>query len=116
MAETNGKGPQVKRREKWLDLPAEYEGFRVKVWVNAPTRLWVALQAADVTEQERQAAAMQLVLETNGWQDFDGAPYPPPSEIKFWEEIPTELAACVFAGLRAEIGRLPNSLAPTNRR
>jgi hypothetical protein len=31
--------PRVKRREVWIEMPEEYEGFRLKMWVNAPSRL-----------------------------------------------------------------------------
>jgi len=112
----NGKAPQIKRRTAWVDLPDEYEGFEVEVWVNAPTRLWMQLQGADGDENDRQAAAEKLILAHNGWLDFEGIEYPPPTDSKFWEDIPTELAACVFAVAYAEMQKLPNSLAPTNRR
>ena len=37
MAEMNGaKGPQIKRREVWLELHEEYEGFKFLAWVTAP--------------------------------------------------------------------------------
>ena len=110
----NGNAPQIQRREKWVDLPDEYPGFRVRIWVNSPTRLWADLGSGD--EQAGQKAAKKLVLEHNGWLDFDGNPYPPPSETAFWEEIPTELAACIMAVAQAEIQKLPNSIMPRRRR
>lgn len=113
MAEMNGKGPQIKRRETWVDLPDEYEGFRIKVWVNAPTALW--RQMGEGEEQETREAASRLVLEHNGWLDFDGEPYPPIGP-DFWEAIPTELAATMIAAANAEMMKLPNSLTPTRRR
>ena len=114
MAETNGHGPQVKRREAWVDLPAEYEGFRFRVWLNAPTRVWGELNGE--SEQQALAALQRLVLEHNGWLDFDGQPYPPASEVKFWEDIPTELAACMLVAAQVEMQKLPNSIAPQKRR
>lgn len=113
---SNGNGPQVQRREAWVDLPEEYAGFKVQVWVNAPTKLFMALRGEDMTEEQLQETASKLVLAHNGWRDFDGNEYPPPSEEAFWVEIPTELAACVFALLQAESFKLPNSLAPKSRR
>lgn len=110
----NGAGPQVKRRTVWVDLPDEYEGFKFELWVNSPTKLWMELNSGD--EARAQAAAEKLVLAHNGWRDFDGNEYPPPSEAGFWEEIPTELAGCIFALAQAEQAKLPNSIAPTNRR
>lgn len=128
----NGSGPQVKRRTRWLALPDEYEGFEVEVWVNAPTRLWMDIQAsteidpdwsddeiaaaASADEARRQVAASKLFLAHNGWRDFDGNEYPPPSEATFWEDIPTELAACIFTLARTATTDLPNSLAPKRRR
>ena len=128
----NGSGPQVKRRTAWVELPDAYEGFEVEVWVNAPTKLWMELQApndidpdlsddeqaeiAKRNEAKRQSAASKMVLAHNGWRDFDGKEYPPPSEPAFWEEIPTEMAACIFALANREMQTLPNSLAPKRRR
>lgn len=109
------QGPQIQRRERWLELPDEYEGFRIKIWLNAPTKLWMALMDSQ-DEKAAQAAAERLVLEHNGWLDFDGNPYPPPSDAAFWEEIPTELAAAVLALAQVAMQDLPNSLAPTKRR
>lgn len=119
MAEMNGAtGPKIQRREKWVDLPNEYEGFKFRVWVNAPTKLWVAVGKAGEEDGETQAqeALKQIVLEHNGWLDFDGNPFPPATSTEFWEEIPTELAACILAATQAEQSKLPNSLAPKRRR
>lgn len=111
---SNGVGPQIKRREKWVELPAEYEGFKFRVWVNAPTKLWNDLQSED--DQAALEAMKKLVLEHNGWLDFDGEPYPPAGETKFWEAIPTELAACILVATQTEMQKLPNSIAPPRRR
>ena len=82
MTETNGHGPQVKRREAWVDLPEAYEGFRFRVWLNAPTRVWGELTGEN--EAQSLGALRSLVLEHNGWLDFDGQPYPPAEEAEFW--------------------------------
>lgn len=126
MTEPNGSAPRVQRREKWLELPGDYAGFQFKVWVNAPTKLWMALgrnaagnreeDEQKASETEAQEAIKQIVLEHNGWLDFDGNPYPPASKTAFWEEIPTELAACMIAATQAEQAKLPNSIAPRRRR
>lgn len=111
---TNSTGPQIKRRETWVDLPKEYDGFSFRVWLNAPARIWTDL--ASDKETTAREAIQKLVLEHNGWLDFDGKPYPLASDPKFWEEIPTELAACMLAASQAEIQKLPNSMAPQRRR
>ena len=114
MAKDTPAAPRIQKREKWIDLPAEYAGFKIKVWVNAPSKLWT-----DIVSQEEaaaQEAATRLVMEHNGWLDFDGEPYPDASDPQFWVEIPTELGACILAAARAEIQKLPNSLAPKRRR
>lgn len=111
-------GPQIQRREKWIDLPDEYAGFRLKIWVNAPTKLWMAVNSASNggSESEAQKAIEKIVLEHNGWRDFDGRPYPPPTSAEFWQEIPTELAACILVATQVEMSNLPNSMAPRKRR
>lgn len=124
MADQNGSGPQIKRRETWIDLPDEYDGFRIKVWVNAPSALWRQMSMGDTDESPEaqeaaskliQEAASKLVLEHNGWLDFEGKPYPPIGP-EFWDEIPTELAATMIAAANAEMMKLPNSLKPNRRR
>ncbi len=115
MSKSNGSRPQIQRRETWLELPAtEYPDFRIKIWANAPTKLWLEIGSGN--EKRAQVAAQKLVIEHNGWLDFDGNEYPPPSETAFWEDIPTELAACIFALAQGEMQKLPNSLMPRNPR
>jgi hypothetical protein len=104
----------VKRREAWVELPTEYEGFKFRVWLNAPSRLWTELTGE--SEAASLTALRSLVLEHNGWRDEEGQPYPPASEARFWEEIPTELAACVLVATQVEMQKLPNSMAPQRRR
>ena len=120
----NGTGPQIKRRESWVELPDEYEGFKFKMWVNAPARIWRDLDPsaqngsdeAEAREGIAQAALRLIVLEHNGWRDFDGELFPPADDPAFWEAIPTELGACVLVAARVEMGKLPNSMAPQRRR
>lgn len=114
MTTNNGTGPQIKRREAWVELPQEYEGFKFRVWLNAPTRLWNDLNNGD--EATALESLKQLVLEHNGWLDFEGQPYPPPDTGDFWEQIPTELAACILTAAQTEMQKLPNSMAPQRRR
>lgn len=116
MSTKNGSAPQIKRRESWVDLPPEYEGFRMRVWLNAPSRFWTSIQNASVDEAEARKALQTIVLEHNGWLDFDGEPYPQPTESGFWEDIPTELAACILSATQYEMGKLPKSIASKNRR
>lgn len=106
--------PQIKKRITEVDLPPEYEGFKVKIWVNAPTKLWAALNGGN--EAVMRESLGQIVVEHNNWLDFDCKPYPPASDPAFWDEIPTELAACILVAAQTEMQRLPNSIAPQRRR
>lgn len=119
-------GPRAMRRERWIDLPSDgdYAGFKFRVWVNHPTQLMIDVMG-DKTEGEtdtdvearRTRALGRMILEHNGWRDEDDKPYPPANEPdRFWAAIPTELAASMMALIRAEVGKLPNSLAPQTRR
>lgn len=108
-------GPQIKRRELWIDLPEEYEGFRVQIWVNAPSKLWSALERSDDESVLRESLA-KIILAHNGWLDFDGRPFPDASDPEFWEEIPTELAGVILVATQTAMGELPNSIAPKRRR
>lgn len=117
-------GPRVQRREVWVDLPSEYAGFRARIWVNAPGHLYSALLSGpstsgeneDTKETKAQDAASKIVLEHNGWLDFDGEPYPPASDPNFWEAIPAELTAVLLIVVRLEMAKLPNSMVPKKRR
>lgn len=107
--------PRIPRREAWVDLPDAYAGFRARVWVNAPQRLWNDVASGD--EARAKSALGQIVLEHNGWLDFDGLPYPPATDPQaLWDAVPTELAAVVMAAAQLEMARLPNSMAPQKRR
>ncbi len=108
--------PRIKRREVWVPLPDEYEGFEFKLWVNAPTRLWNTILDANSTGVEIRVALLTIIIEHNGWLDFEGKPYPPADEPEFWDDIPTELAACIIAASQAETRNLPNSIASRRRR
>lgn len=129
-------GPRIPRREMWMDLPGEYGevGMRVRIWVNYPRSIQNNLMSSD--EKLTKAALLQIVLEHNGWTDFDGEPFPAASDAGevctaehpegepcpgvirpgFWEAIPDELAAAVIVLARLESGKLATSLIPVPRR
>jgi hypothetical protein len=114
-ANGNGQGPRIQRREVWADLPEDgYAGFRVKIWVNYPVKFDV-----DVATGEGPrvlAACKQIVLEHNGWLDFEGKLYPSPQTDEFWEAIPTELGAVIIATVNAQKIVLPKLVMPSLRR
>jgi hypothetical protein len=114
MTDTIPSAPRIKRREVWVDLPAEYEGLKARIWVNVPARIWADIGGSE--KDAAKAAARQVVLEHNGWLDFDGEPYPPASDDAFWDVIPTELAAVLLTVIQLEMAKLPNSLTPRRRR
>lgn len=114
MEEPNGSGPRIQRREGWVDLPAEYPGFKFRMWINAPQQLWLDVWSSDGVRAE--AALSQIVLEHNGWLDFDGKPYPQLPDPVFWVQAPTELVSLMLIVAQNEIAKLPNSQAPKSRR
>jgi len=114
MTDSQPTAPRIQRREVWVDLPAEYPGFRARVWVNPPSKLWAALGSG---EKDRQLEAVtQVVLEHNGWLDYDGNVFPSPDKSEFWDAIPDELCAVLLTVIQKKMGDLPNSLIPQRRR
>lgn len=107
-------GPRIPRREAWVDLPSEYAGFRLRVWLNAPATVWNDLTSGD--EARMVAAMARVALEHNGWCDFDGAPYPQPDDKALWDVLPTELIAVMITAIQNEMQKLPNSMRPQRRR
>lgn len=130
MTDAQVQAPRIQRREAWVDLPAEYAGFRVRIWVNPPSKLWAAIYtpateetdeerkqvAEQVKQNQRMTALKQIVLEHNGWIDYDEVPYPPATTDEFWDDIPDELAAVLLTVIQREMSKLPNSLIPKKRR
>lgn len=107
-------GPQMVRREKWLNLPGEYEAFQFRCWINYPAGLIANLPNQAVDDQ--RASLSLIVLEHNGWRDFAGNPYPPTTDPKFWDDIPDEVCSAIFAVIEAEKQELPNLAKLTRRR
>jgi hypothetical protein len=105
---------QIQRRETWIELPPEYPGFKMRVWVNPPTRLWNDVASGD--DARTRAALKAVALEHNGWCDIEGKLFEQPSTDSFWDDIPTELAALVIVLIQKAMTALPNSLTPKPRR
>lgn len=115
MSDQNGTGPQIPKRLVWVDLPEEYPGFRIQVWVNAPVKLWNPVNNPG-SNQQIEDALRKICLEHNDWLDFDGQAYAQPTETEFWRDIPTELAASIIEVAREASRQLPNSLALKRRK
>ncbi len=114
MTDTIPSAPRIQRREVWVDLPAEYAGFRARVWVNAPSGVWVEINSGD--EARAKAAASRVIIQHNGWIDENGDPFPNEINDEFWARIPTELAGVIFTAVQLEMQKLPNSMRPRKQR
>jgi hypothetical protein len=71
-------------------------------------------------EASMRAALGRVVLEHNGWRDYDppdgtGLVLPPPQDPGFWDAIPQELMNTLLALRQAKADELPNSLRPRRR-
>lgn len=113
---TNGasSGPRMVRREMWLSLPGDYEGFEFLAWINYPMNLINAIKES--TGEDTSSALTRIVLKHNGWRDMDGNPFPPASDPKFWDLIPDEVMNAMFAAIDVEKSKLPNLVRTMRRR
>lgn len=102
-------GPRLTRREVWVDIGEEYEGFKAKLWVNYPRRLIDDLNQSEDADLRKRALG-QMVVAHNGWVDYDGTEFPPADEPAFWDAIPDELAAALIALVNREAGKLAFNL------
>lgn len=107
-------GPRIPRREVYVDIGEEYPGFRAKLWVNYPRRLIDDLRQTDDLERSK-AALGQMVVEHNGWVNYDGTEFPPASEPAFWDAIPDELAGALIALVNREAGKLASDVTARRR-
>lgn len=108
-------GPRLTRREVWVEIGEEYEGFKAKLWVNYPRRLIDDLNQSEDIDLRKRALG-QMVVAHNGWVDYDGSEFPPASESAFWDAIPDELAAALIALVNREAGKLAVSLSQRRNR
>jgi hypothetical protein len=102
--------PPLRKRYVWADIP-EYEGWKVRLWTNFPTRIFQEIQSGDTARMESVLRA--IVVEHNRWRDHDGTPFPPAAAPDFYQAIPTEVVAILLVVIQQEITRLPNSLRAT---
>lgn len=115
LVEVVSSGPRLPRRTGWLDLPAEYgeAGFRIRLWLNPPKAYTMAIFDPAVGVEGTRDVLRQVCLETNGWCDQDGRPYPAPTAEEFWtgpDSIPTELASVIITLISQAPSLLPNSM------
>ena len=111
-------GPRMPRRTLWVDLPERtpegeeaYPGFKVRVWVNFPSRFAEQLKTGN--EEEKSEVLRKIVVEHNGWCDEEGTPFPAATDPEFYRQIPTELAVLIVVAIQEAMVRFPNSLLPT---
>lgn len=109
-------GPIIIRRVKWVDLPEEYEGFKFKMWLNPPGKLWQQIFSNESDEEAKQAALGLIVMEHNSWRDYGGEVYPDTNTKEFWEAIPNELAALIITLCQLQVADLPTSALAKSRK
>src|SRR5262245_21460430 len=106
----------LRRTDWWVDLPEdEYPGFRFRMWKNYPTHLLDDIRRASEDTPRAMAALKAIVLEHNGWGDFDGNLLPQPERDEFWDRITVEQIALLVQLIQTEAGKLPNFPARTRR-
>ena len=100
-------GKRLPKRIVTFPLPAPYDDFSVTAWVNFSQELAEELRSQDI--KRGQAALLQIVC-GHDLVDFNGKPFPPADDPRFWQEIPNDLAAVIVNAINSQVGRL----TPTN--
>lgn len=130
------RGPRIPgRRETTIAMPGDYgdAGMRLKIWANYPHKLANQIQQGD--EDEIALALSQIVLAHNDWCDENGveltqlqpAPFGAATDsleaenakrafLKWWDEIPQELALAVSQAIGLEVGKLSVAVREKRRR
>jgi hypothetical protein len=102
--------PGFERREKWVPLPAPYAGWQMYIWINHPSRYSEDVDSYD--EGVKIGALGSIFLQHNEWPDpmRPGEVLPPTNTKEFWEKAPEEALSILFAILKAEKEKIPNSI------
>jgi hypothetical protein len=112
------------KKTSWIDMPDEYAGMKIRIWVNYPADFDVQIQSRN--NDIIRATLKQIFLEHNGWTDPEEVakaaaegrtpvPLPPPTTDEFWNGIPNELAGALMLLVNRETLKLPNLLLKQNR-
>jgi hypothetical protein len=107
------------KKTAWMDMPDDYSGMKIRVWVNYPNDFDQEISSRD--PDKLRNIVKQIFLEHNGWVTPDEVeaaarenrtprPMPQPTTDEFWQLIPNELAGAVLLLLNRETMKLPNSL------
>lgn len=108
----------------WMDMPGEYAGMKVYVWVNYPNDFDTQISSRDNTLI--RDACKRIFIEHNGWtspeeveaasrENRNPVPLSQPTTDEFWEQIPNELAGALILLLNRETMKLPKLLMEKNR-
>lgn len=112
------------KKTTWMELPGEYAGMKVQVWVNYPSDFDTQIGSRD--NDNIRNACKRIFLAHNSWVSPEEAeaaaregrppvPLSPPTTDEFWEQIPNELAASMLLLLNRETLKLPKSLLNQDR-
>lgn len=107
------------KKSAWMEMPGEYAGMKIRVWVNYPNDFDSQIGSRD--QKIIRDAVKQIFLEHNGWvtpEEYEKAqsegrspvPMQQPTTDEFWELIPNDLAGALLLLLNRETLKLPKSL------
>jgi hypothetical protein len=100
-----GSGFRLKKDERWVNLSPPYDGARMRMWVNFPLGKYFDLRSSDPTIS--MPAFREIVLEHDGWEDFDGNALPPVTDEEFVPKLPQGLLNAILDKVReAHEGKL----------
>lgn len=102
-----GRGPVaagkvLPKRVITFPLPEPYQDFSITAWINFPQSVGEDLRSGDI---ERGRVALMQIVRGHDLVDYDGVPYPPADDPKFWDAIPNDVGGMIVTAINSQVGK-----------